>query len=112
MKVYSAERVPNSIDYNLYVTEGNSKVRLILQEPNISGLQELPAQDRVLRYLSYTILLNYTGDPVFSSNCTNRFLNFLNDIIHRDSWFFLANRIEQFIKDFENFGVEISYDFW
>ncbi|TGK14775.1 hypothetical protein EHO61_17050 [Leptospira fluminis] len=111
MKVYSAERVPNSVDYNLYVTDGNSKVRLLLQEPKLPALRELPAQDRVLRCLSFTILLNYTDDAAFASSNSGRFLNYLEDIIHRDSWFFLANRVEQFIKEFENFGVEISYDF-
>ncbi len=111
MKVYSAERVPNSTDYNLYVTDGNSKSRLILSEPASPNLRELSAHDRVLKSLAYTILLNYTQDESFASRNANRFLNFLNDIIHRDSWFFLANRVEQFIKDVESFGVEISYDF-
>ncbi|TGK04143.1 hypothetical protein EHQ53_03065 [Leptospira langatensis] len=111
MKVYSAERVPNSTDYNLYITEGNSKTRLILSEPSLPGYSELSINDKVLKSLAYSILLNYTQDREFSNRNTNRFLNFLSDIVHRDSWFFLANRVEQFIKDVESFGVEISYDF-
>ncbi|TGL59533.1 LIC14007 family protein [Leptospira sarikeiensis] len=111
MKVYSADRVPNAAEYNLYVTEGNSKTRLSLFEPDLPGYFELSVNDKVLKSLAYTVLLNYTQDREFALRNTNRFLNFLNDIIHRDSWFFLANRVEQFIKDVENFGVEISYDF-
>ncbi|TGJ99198.1 hypothetical protein EHO59_15075 [Leptospira semungkisensis] len=111
MKVYSAERVPNSTDYNLYITEGNSKTRLILSEPSLPGYNELSINDKVLKSLAYSILLNYTQDREFANRNTNRFINFLSDIVHRDSWFFLANRVEQFIKDVESFGVEISYDF-
>ncbi|PJZ69463.1 hypothetical protein CH373_15315 [Leptospira perolatii] len=111
MKVYSAERVPNSVDFNLYVTEGSSKDRLVIEEPNLPQMTEMPAQERAIRCVCYSILLNYTGDPNFSARHTNRFLHFLSDIIHKDSWFFLANRIELFIKEVENFGVEISYDF-
>lgn len=111
MKVYSADRVPNSADYNLYVTEGSAKTRLSLFEPSLPGYSELAENDKVLKSLAYTVLLNYTQDREFALRNTNRFLSFLNDIVHRDSWFFLANRVEQFIKDVENFGVEISYDF-
>lgn len=111
MKVYSADRISNSTDYNLYVTEGSAKSRLILSEPSLPNLHELPAHDRVLKSLAYTILVNYTHDESFALRNTNRFLTFLSDIVHRDSWFFLANRVEQFIKEVESFGVEISYDF-
>ncbi|PJZ79106.1 LIC14007 family protein [Leptospira neocaledonica] len=111
MKVYSADRVPNSSDYNLYVTDGSAKTRLSLFEPDLPGYFELAENDKVLKSLAYTVLLNYTQDREFALRNTNRFLNFLSDIVHRDSWFFLANRVEQFIKDVENFGVEISYDF-
>lgn len=66
--------------------------------------------EKNLLLISYTLLLDYTGNSQIAEDHYLQFSNRFRNTFNQDSWFFLSNRIETFLKDEERSILDFQYD--
>ncbi|EMO65062.1 LIC14007 family protein [Leptospira borgpetersenii] len=103
MKIYSgAISSSKSNQPFLFVTKNGSKRKIPLYEPQ-KVLETALAYDfeKNVLIISYNLLLDHTGDSNLAESGYLPFSARFYEIFIQDSWFFLSNRIETFLRERE-----------
>jgi hypothetical protein len=102
LKTYSGERIPGTVNYHVYVTEGNGK-REILLDHHLKIKELVPEDDLNLRtelsyHISLAILIDFTGEIATARAFFRDFKNNMERLFSEDHWLLHSNRIEGFLK--------------
>ena len=115
-KSYSGERIPGTINYHVYVTEGKQKREILIDhsikiKDKVTDL-ELTLRNELSYRISLAILIDYTGNISLAESCFRDFKNNTERLLAEDHWLLHSNRIETFLNR-EETGEEIGdYSFF
>ncbi|EPG51714.1 LIC14007 family protein [Leptospira kirschneri] len=112
MKIYSGDIISSKLEKPfLFVTKNGLKKKILIQEPRKVLETSLANNlEKNVLVISYNLLLDHTGDSRLAENDCLSFSNRFREIFARDSWFFLSNRIETFLKEREQDKFYFHYD--
>ncbi|TGK35106.1 hypothetical protein EHQ12_16035 [Leptospira gomenensis] len=113
MKIYSgALSGKNKDSPPLFVTRNGFKRRILLQEPRKSvELSVANGVDRNVLLISYTLLLDYTGDTNIAETSYLPFSVRFQETLNKNTWFFLSNRIETFLREADRTKVDFDFQY-
>ncbi|MCZ8156120.1 MAG: hypothetical protein O9264_08375 [Leptospira sp.] len=102
-KSYSGERVPGTISYKVFVTEGKQKRELLIDHriDIKSRLTEihLSQRDELAYRISFAILSDYTNNDQMSESICRDFKSNMERLFSEDHWLLHSNRIEALIQN-------------
>ncbi|AVV49489.1 hypothetical protein LEP1GSC120_2368 [Leptospira santarosai str. 200702252] len=103
MKIYSgAISSSKSNQPFLFVTKDGLKRKIPIYEPQkVLETSLVYGFEKNVLVISYNLLLNHTGDSNLAENGYLPFSARFYEIFIQDSWFFLSNRIETFLRERE-----------
>ncbi|EMY78865.1 hypothetical protein LEP1GSC060_1133 [Leptospira weilii serovar Ranarum str. ICFT] len=112
MKIYSGAMIPSKLDQpSLFVTKNGLKRKIPVQEPQKVLETSLAYRlEKNVLVISYNLLLDHTGDSKLAEKDYLQFSARFHEIFVQDSWFFLSNRIETFLREREQAKLDFHYD--
>ncbi len=112
MKIYSGAFTSPKVEQPpLFVTKNGLKRKISVQEPQKVVEKSLAySLEKNVLLISYTLLLDHTGDTRIAESTYLRFSERFRETFTQDSWFFLSNRIETFLKENEQSKLDFQYE--
>ncbi|PKA04460.1 hypothetical protein CH375_10840 [Leptospira ellisii] len=94
------------------MTRNGFKRRILLQEPKKAvELSVANGLERNVLLISYTLLLDYTGDSNIAESSYLQFSVRFQDTLNKNTWFFLSNRIETFLREADRTKVDFDFQY-
>ncbi|MCG6167960.1 LIC14007 family protein [Leptospira sanjuanensis] len=112
MKIYSGIIGSTKLDQPpMFVTKNGLKKRMPIQEPQkVLETSLAYSLEKNVLLISYNLLLDHTGDTKLAESSYLQFSARFHETFTQESWFFLSNRIETFLREYEQAKLDFHYD--
>jgi hypothetical protein len=116
-KSYTGERIPGTVNYHVFVTEGKQKKEILIdQQLNIQAFVadvHLTHRNELAYKIALAILIDFTGNVGMAEACFRDFKNNMERLFSEDHWLLHSNRIEAFLSHEQGSEEEIAdYSFF